>query len=151
VVISQKRINLRCTTGCRLLICPDQRQFFQNAARIRLGTAFRVRDMCATRMFVREFRRAVAGWAATFPTPFCQSFPQLLSAHCLHTCRRTTSRNSQSDGLGWLMPDQQYRSMTGPCFLQKPTVYKWKAKRNVGQKFGWPANAIGCQRGSPAH
>jgi hypothetical protein len=34
-------------------------------------------------------------------------FPLILLAHSLHTCRRTTSQNSQSDGLSWLMPDQQ--------------------------------------------
>ena len=76
----------------RETITSFQRHFFQNAAQIRLWTALRVRDVCSTRRFVREFCQAVAGRAANFPTAFRQSFPQL----CRHTvCTPVDARHRE--------------------------------------------------------
>jgi hypothetical protein len=56
-------------------------------------------------MFVREVCRALAGWAANFPTAFRQGaldFAGTLFAH-----RQTReSRDTHWYGPGWLMPDQ---------------------------------------------
>jgi hypothetical protein len=53
-----------------------------------------------------EFCLAMAGQAGELPDR-CQSECHLtVVAHFLHTGRRTIPQNPQSDGLGWLMPDQ---------------------------------------------
>ena len=85
-----------------------QWQFFQNTGRICLSTPFRVSDVCMPERFVKgtasdngrnpEGHGKIAG---RFP-----SESALLSG--IHFARRrdATSRNSQSRGPGWLMPDQ---------------------------------------------
>jgi len=52
-------------------------------------------------------RNSVGQWqGGDFPNRVPQGFPSSLSAHLLHTRRRWTPPKSQSDGPGWLMPDQ---------------------------------------------
>jgi hypothetical protein len=90
----------------RETITSFQRHFFQNAAQIRLWTALRVRDVCSTRRVCYGVLSGSGRTGGKLPDRVPPEFPSTLSAHCLHSCRRTTSRNSQSDDLGWLMPDQ---------------------------------------------
>jgi len=78
------------------LICPDLGNCSRMLRRFVCRWHF-VCQMCARpERFVREFCRAVADRATTL------AFVSTLFAHCRHR----TSRNSQSDDLGWLMPDQ---------------------------------------------
>jgi len=80
-----------------------------------------VREICA-RVF-RELCRAESGRR---PSRFRSTeIPSTLPAHCLHTCRRATSRRAQSDGLGWLMLDQSSQLYLGVVRrgLQKRTAF----------------------------
>ena len=51
-------------------------------------------------------RRIWQRLCADLPGCFLTEWLFISSAHFLHTCRLRTSRNSQSDDMGWLMPDQ---------------------------------------------
>jgi len=64
-------------TGMLESVPTDQRHCFQNAAPIRIWTELRVQDVCSLRMFLREFRRAMASRAASFPTGHLLSGPPL--------------------------------------------------------------------------
>ena len=69
-----------------------------------------------------------------------------MSAHCLHTWGRTTSRNSQSDDLGRVrQPDVASLQIIFNLFRQKPihTLFEEARKRSVGLLVGLPlANGL---------
>jgi len=54
----------------------------------------------------QKFNRTMAGRQHEVSNCISLEWSVIFSAHFLHTGRRATSRKSQSDSSGWLMPDQ---------------------------------------------
>ena len=69
------------------------------------------------------------------------------------TCRRTTSRNSQSDGLGMLMPDQYVGnalfSVSSDWMAHRRTLARFQDRYRQGCFWAWNScsmRALACRR-----
>lgn len=106
------------------LICVHQWRLLQNAKQYRLATPF----LCATCVlhsnFYSEICRAMVGPVRRDSRPPWS--PSL--AHSLNTDRHATSRNSQSNAPGWLMPDQHTCEM-------RDLLRNWKNEKLAPSPF----------------